>query len=91
MAADGTEDEVTAQLSTATEQPYLSRRQNWSNQLARHALMQPGATAIRFMGRTTTWADFDHRVTKLAQALHRRGVLQGYLVMILILNRPEFV
>ena len=91
MAADGTEDEVTAQLSTATEQPYLSRRQNWSNQLARHALMQPGATAMRFMGRTTTWADFDHRVTKLAQALHRRGVRQGDRVMILMLNRPEFV
>ena len=91
MAADGTEDEVTAQLSTATEQPYLSRRQNWSNQLARHALMQPGATAIRFMGRTTTWADFDHRVTKLAGALHRRGVGQGDRVMILMLNRPEFV
>ncbi len=91
MAADGTEDEVTAQLSTATEQPYLSRRQNWSNQLARHALMQPGATAMRFMGRTTTWADFDHRVTKLAGALHRRGVGQGDRVMILMLNRPEFV
>ena len=91
MAADGTEDEVTAQLSTATEQPYLSRRQNWSNQLARHALMQPGATAMRFMGRTTTWADFDHRVTKLAGALHRRGVRQGDRVMILMLNRPEFV
>ena len=91
MAADGTEDEVTAQLSTATEQPYLSRRQNWSNQLARHALMQPGATAIRFMGRTTTWADFDHRVSKLAEALHRRGVRQGDRVMILMLNRPEFV
>ncbi|MCB0944934.1 MAG: AMP-binding protein, partial [Mycobacterium sp.] len=82
---------MTAQLSTATEQPYLSRRQNWSNQLARHALMQPGATAIRFMGRTTTWADFDHRVTKLAEALHRRGVRQGDRVMILMLNRPEFV
>ena len=82
---------MTAQLSTATEQPYLSRRQNWSNQLARHALMQPGATAIRFMGRTTTWADFDHRVSKLAEALHRRGVRQGDRVMILMLNRPEFV
>jgi len=39
---------------TATEQPYLSRRQNWVNQLERHALMQPGATALRFLGRSTT-------------------------------------
>ena len=89
--AEGTEDEVTAQLSTATEQPYLSRRQNWSNQLSRHALMQPGATAIRFMGRTTTWAQFDHRVSKLADAFTRRGVRLGDRVMILMLNRPEFV
>ena len=43
------------------------------------------------MGRTTTWADFDHRVTKLAGALHWRGVRQGDRVMILMLNRPEFV
>ena len=82
---------MTAQLTTATEQPYLSRRQNWSNQLTRHALMQPGATAIRFMGRTTTWAQFDHRVTKLADAFTRRGVRFGDRVMILMLNRPEFV
>ncbi len=89
--AEGTGDEVTAQLTTATEQPYLSRRQNWSNQLSRHALMQPGATAVRFMGRTTTWAEFDHRVTKLADALARRGVCFGDRVMILMLNRPEFI
>ncbi|MBI3689346.1 MAG: AMP-binding protein [Mycolicibacterium aromaticivorans] len=74
-----------------TEQPYLARRQNWTNQLARHALMQPGATALRFMGHTTTWAEFDHRVTKLADALSRRGVGFGDRVMILMLNRPEFV
>lgn len=64
---------MTSQLTTTTEQPYLARRQNWTNQLARHALMQPDATALRFMGRTTTWAEFDHRVTKLADALSRRG------------------
>ena len=39
------------------EQPYLSRRQNWVTQLARHALMQPAATALRFVGRTITWAE----------------------------------
>ena len=37
-----------------TDQPYLARRQNWTNQLARHALMQPDATALRFLGHTTT-------------------------------------
>jgi fatty-acyl-CoA synthase len=75
----------------STEQPYLARRQNWTNQLARHALMQPAATALRFLGNTTTWAELDQRVTALAAALHDRGVGSGDRVLILMLNRPEFI
>ncbi len=78
-------------IAMEPEQPYLSRRQNWITQLARHALMQPGATALRFNGETTTWADLHRRVSALAAALHRRGVAAGDRVMILMLNRPEFV
>ncbi len=74
-----------------TAQPYLARRQNWTNQLARHALMQPDSTALRFLGHTTTWADLDRRVTALAGALARRGVGVGDRVMILMLNRTEFI
>ncbi|HKV22804.1 MAG TPA: AMP-binding protein, partial [Mycobacterium sp.] len=74
-----------------TDQPYLARRQNWSNQLSRHALMQPDATALRHLGRTTTWAELDGRVSALAGALHRRGVRFGDRVLILMLNRTEFV
>jgi fatty-acyl-CoA synthase len=74
-----------------TDQPYLARRQNWTNQLARHALMQPDATALRHLGHTTTWADLDHRVTALASALRRRGVGFGDRVLILMLNRTEFI
>ena len=74
-----------------SEQPYLARRQNWTNQLARHALMQPDATALRFLGQTTTWGDWTERVTALAGALSRRGVTFGDRVMILMLNRTEFV
>lgn len=81
---------LTAEPS-ATEQPYLARRQNWTNQLARHALMQPADTALRFMGRTTTWGELDDRVTKLAGALSRRGVGFGDRVLILMLNRTEFI
>jgi fatty-acyl-CoA synthase len=73
------------------EQPYLSRRQNWITQLSRHALMQPEAPALRFMGATLTWAQLHRRVSGLAAALHRRGVGSGDRVMILMLNRPEFV
>ena len=75
----------------ATDQPYAARRQNWTNQLARHALMQPDATALRYLGRTTTWAELQHRVNALADALSRRGVGFGDRVLILMLNRPEFV
>ncbi len=78
-------------LTAQTEQPYLARQQNWSNQLARHAMMQPGKTALRFLGHTTTWAELDERVTKLAGALQRRGVGPGDRVLILMLNRTEFV
>jgi fatty-acyl-CoA synthase len=74
-----------------TDQPYLARRHNWTNQLARHAMMQPDATALRFLGHTTTWADLDRRVTALAGALSRRGVGFGDRVLILMLNRTEFI
>ncbi len=74
-----------------TEQPYLARRQNWANQLARHAVMQSGATALRFLGHTTTWGELDRRVSALAGALSRRGVSFGDRVLILMLNRTEFI
>lgn len=76
---------------SAVEQPYLARRQNWTNQLARHALMQPGRTALRFLGRTATWGELHQRVTRLAGALSRRGVVSGDRVLILMLNRTEFI
>lgn len=74
-----------------TAQPYLARRQNWTNQLARHALMQPDATALRYLGKTTTWRELDERVNALAGALSRRGVAFGDRVLILMLNRTEYV
>lgn len=77
--------------TTPVEQPDLARRQNWANQVARHALMQPSATALRHRGATTTWAELDRRITALAGALHRRGVGFGDRVLILMLNRPEFI
>jgi fatty-acyl-CoA synthase len=85
---------VSSQLTaktTATEQPYLARRQNWVNQLDRHALMQPQAPALRFLGNTLTWAQLRERVAALAGALNRRGVGFGDRVMILMLNRTEFM
>jgi fatty-acyl-CoA synthase len=79
------------QSSQATEQPYRARRQNWVNQLERHAMMQPNATALRFLGNTVTWDGLQQRVSALADGLSRRGVGFGDRVMILMLNRTEFV
>ncbi|MEO6792246.1 MAG: fatty-acid--CoA ligase FadD5 [Mycobacterium sp.] len=73
------------------EQPYRARRQNWVNQLDRHAMMKPDAPALRFLGQTTTWAQLRDRVAALADALSRRGIISGDRVMILMLNRTEFV
>ena len=53
--------------------------------------MQPGAPALRFLGSTITWAELRRRVAALAGALSRRGVGFGDRVMILMLNRTEFV
>ncbi|MEE6179793.1 fatty-acid--CoA ligase FadD5 [Mycobacterium sp. 050134] len=89
---------MTAQLaghlargSRESDQLYRARRQNWVTQLERHALMQPGATALRFLGNTVTWAGLRGRVEALAAALSRRGIGFGDRVMILMLNRTEFV
>ena len=79
---------MTAQLAShltqpaqVNGQPYLARRQNWVNQLDRHALMQPNATALRFLGHTVTWAQLRRRVAALAEALSRWGVGFGDRVM----------
>lgn len=82
---------LTRALTLAQQQPYLARRQNWVNQLERHAMMQPDAPALRFVGNTMTWADLRRRVAALAGALSGRGVGFGDRVMILLLNRTEFV
>ena len=83
--------QLASHLTNATEQPYLARRQNWVNQLERHALMQPNAPALRFLGKTVTWDGLHRRVVALADALSRRGVGLGDRVMILMLNRTEFI
>jgi len=79
------------QPGPTTDQPYLARRRNWTNQVARHALMKPDETALRFLGHTTTWRELDRRVTAMAAALHQRGVAFGDRVLVLMLNRAEFV
>jgi fatty-acyl-CoA synthase len=72
-------------------EPLRSTRNNWNNQVRRHALMQPDAVALRFEGRSTTWAELDDRVARFARVLHDRGVCYGDRVLIVMLNRPEYL
>ncbi|WP_179278266.1 fatty-acid--CoA ligase FadD5 [Rhodococcus sp. 15-649-2-2] len=73
------------------EQPHLARRNNWNNQVRRHALMQPAAVALRFQGRSISWRELDDRVSRFAGALAGLGVGFGDRVLILMLNRPEYL
>ncbi|MGW0177585.1 fatty-acid--CoA ligase FadD5 [Rhodococcus sp. NPDC003322] len=72
-------------------QPLQSRRNHWNNQVATHALMRPDAVALRFQGATTTWSDLHRRSESFADALARRGVGFGDRVLVVMLNRPEFL
>ncbi|SOD70763.1 fatty-acyl-CoA synthase [Jatrophihabitans sp. GAS493] len=75
----------------ATEQPMIARRNNWPNQIARHAHQNPDGVALRFLGADITWRRLHERVERTADVLARNGVMPGSRVAILMLNRPEFL
>ncbi|MEU2257799.1 long-chain-fatty-acid--CoA ligase [Nocardia xishanensis] len=68
-----------------------SRRRHWNNQVRRHAQMIPDHPALRYLGRTVTWRELHDRSIALARALRQRGVETGDRVLVLMLNRPEYV
>lgn len=55
------------------------------------ARVQPDRPLLTFRGTTTSWAEFDRRVDRLARALHGLGVRRGDRVASLMHNRPEFL
>ncbi|MFT3661875.1 MAG: fatty-acid--CoA ligase FadD5 [Gordonia sp. (in: high G+C Gram-positive bacteria)] len=76
---------------TLDSEPIRSRRNHWNNQVRRHARMRPDEVALRSGDRETTWAQLDDRTHRLAAALHRRGVGFGDRILVLMLNRTEYV
>jgi fatty-acyl-CoA synthase len=68
-----------------------ARRMSHGAQLSRSARRWPDKIALRFQGRTLTFAELDERVTRLANALSDRGVRQGDRVGVLMTNRLEAV
>jgi long-subunit acyl-CoA synthetase (AMP-forming) len=52
----------------------------------------PDSPALRAVGdeRALTWAEYGHRVERIAGGLAQRGVRRGDAVALMLLNRPEF-
>ncbi|MEG3616555.1 long-chain-fatty-acid--CoA ligase [Isoptericola haloaureus] len=71
--------------------PAAVRRNHWMNQVLIHAGMKPDATAFKYLGEVTTWADTARHMDTLAAALQRRGVSFGDRVLLLTLNHPQVV
>lgn len=59
--------------------------------LHRHLQARPNAVAIRFQGRSITYAELGGRVARLAGALKGLGVASGDRVALLALNSPLFL
>ncbi|MGX7693568.1 fatty-acid--CoA ligase FadD5 [Gordonia polyisoprenivorans] len=78
----------TADLTT---EPLRSRRNHWNNQVRRHAFMNPDGPALKFLGNVTTWKQLDERTRGFAAALSRRGVGFGDRILLVLLNRSEYV
>ncbi|MEV5850545.1 long-chain-fatty-acid--CoA ligase [Streptomyces sp. NPDC051985] len=64
---------------------------HWVDHVARNAHADPHGVALRFEGKSTSWAELHHRIEVLATALADRGVDEGDRVAILMTNRPEFI
>lgn len=64
---------------------------HWVQQVARHAAQMPQATALWHGDRRTTWRELDERSRRLATALRGRGVGAGDRVLLISMNRPEFI
>ncbi|ORI18888.1 long-chain fatty acid--CoA ligase [Rhodococcus sp. 1163] len=77
--------------SDPSQEPQRSVRNNWNNQVRRHALMNPDGLALRFLGESTTWRELSDRVARFTDVLSRRGIGAGDRVLILMLNRPEYL
>lgn len=86
---------MTATVDTVTDlatEPLRSRRNHWNNQVKRHAFMNPpDGAALKFLGNVTTWKQLDERSRGFAAALTRRGVQFGDRVLVVLLNRSEYV
>lgn len=55
------------------------------------AVQDPGRTAYHFMGKDTSYGEFEQTVAKFANALESQGVEKGDHVALLLSNTPHFM
>ncbi len=68
-----------------------SGSQNPSRIYRIHARNSPSKPALIWRGRTTTWAELDSRIDRLASGLVRRGVGRKQSLVLMMRNRQELV
>ncbi|WP_349829543.1 AMP-binding protein [Brevibacterium litoralis] len=74
------------------EQPFISRRMHWMNMLDLHNTDRPDEEVIvSEKGERITWGMLCERVQAMAADLEKRGVVAGDRVLILALNRAEYI
>ncbi|MCU0868081.1 MAG: AMP-binding protein [Burkholderiales bacterium] len=69
----------------------MTRLLTVSDTVARHARLQPDRVAVRDSRRTLTWAQWDARASRVANALLARGLVKGDRVALLAYNRIEWM
>ena len=75
--------ELARVLASGSQNPSLIYRVNARN--------TPSKPAIIWRGRTTSWAELDERIDRLAAGLTRRGIGRKKSVILMMRNRQEFV
>ncbi len=75
--------ELARVLASGSQNPALIYRVNARN--------TPSKPALIWRGRTTTWAELDERIDRLAAGLARRGIGRKNSIILMMRNRQEFV
>jgi fatty-acyl-CoA synthase len=75
--------ELARVLASGSQNPSLIYRVNARN--------TPTKPALIWRGRTTSWAELDERIDRLAAGLARRGIGRKKSVILMMRNRQEFV
>jgi fatty-acyl-CoA synthase len=70
---------------------FASGSQNPSLIYRVQAKNSPSKPAIIWRGRTTSWAELDERIDRLASGLERRGIGRGKKLVLMMRNRQELV